>query len=214
MRQAPDHVQKRWHTLMHRLGVNAESAQPVLEELVSAYTEPGRHYHTMHHIAALLDLLEHHGAHVTDSNAIELAIFFHDAVYVPTRFDNEAASAWLARAKLTALRLPQALVARVEQLVLATEHGRLPSEQDDADLALFLDLDLAVLATDPSAYTAYAQAIRAEYEMVPDEIYRQGRQRVLSHFLSRPRIYRTDRLHALWDAAARANLGTELARLA
>jgi predicted metal-dependent HD superfamily phosphohydrolase len=204
----------RWCALLARLGVDPDAAAATLADLVHAYSEQGRHYHTLDHIAALFHLLDRHGAGLIDRNAVELAIFFHDAVYAPTRSDNEEQSAALARERLTALGLPAALVASVADLVLATQHGSEPSaQQDDADMALLLDLDLSILAADRPAYAAYAQAIRSEYAVYPDLIYRPGRRRVLGEFLARPRIYRTGLLHELWDAAARANLAWELAEL-
>jgi len=208
-----EQVEVRWRALFDRLGVDAGAAGSALAELVGAYSEDGRHYHTLDHIAALLHLLDRHGQGLVDRKAVELAIFFHDAVCVPTRSDNEAESAALASARLTALGLPAALVARVADLILATRHGTEHAEPDDADLALLVDLDLSILAADRPRYAAYAQAIRSEYAVYPDVVYLPGRRHVLGQFLARPRIYRTSRLHELWDAAARANLAWELAEL-
>jgi predicted metal-dependent HD superfamily phosphohydrolase len=41
-------------------------AQAVLDELVGAYSEPHRHYHTIEHVASLLRLLDEHGRGVLD----------------------------------------------------------------------------------------------------------------------------------------------------
>jgi predicted metal-dependent HD superfamily phosphohydrolase len=206
-------LEARWRALLDRLGVGAGAAAPTFAELVRAYSESGRHYHTLDHIAALLHLLDQYGEGLADPGAVELAIFFHDAVYIPTRSDNEAESATLARARLTALVLPPGLIGRVAELILATRHGIEHVEQHDADLALLLDLDLSVLAADRPIYEGYARAIRSEYAVYPDEVYRPGRRRVLGQFLARSRIYQTSRLHGLWDAAARANLTWEFAEL-
>jgi predicted metal-dependent HD superfamily phosphohydrolase len=204
----------RWRTILDRLGIDADAAGPTFADLVRAYSEPDRHYHTLDHIAELFHQLDRHGEDLADRNAVELAIFFHDAVYAPTRSDNEEQSAALARQRLAALALPAALAARVADLVLATRHGSEQSaQQDDADLALLLDLDLSVLAADRPVYAAYAQAIRSEYAVYPDAVYLPGRRHVLGQFLARSRIYQTNRLHELWDAAARTNLAWELAQL-
>lgn len=208
-----DALDLSWHNLMGRLAIAANAGDPVLAELVRAYTQPGRHYHTLDHIAALLRLLDTHGREVIDRDAVELAVFFHDAVYDPVRSDNEAASAALAGKRLTTLNLPIGLVAKVERYILATRHdagGWLP---DDADLALLLDLDLAVLGAERSVYAAYGQAIRSEYGTYPDDVYRAGRKKVLSAFLARPQIYGTPVLQALWEAPARDNLAWEIAEL-
>src|SRR5262245_30168638 len=128
-------VEARWRALFDRLGVDVGAASTTLGELVDAYSEEGRHYHTLDHIGALLHQLDRHDEGLVDRNAVELAIFFHDAVYVPTRSDNEAESAALAHERLTALGLSAALVARVADLILATRHGGGPCEpHGDEDL--------------------------------------------------------------------------------
>jgi predicted metal-dependent HD superfamily phosphohydrolase len=204
----------RWRALIAGFGVDPDTAAATFDGLVDAYSEQGRHYHTLDHLAALFVLLDRHGEGLANRGAVELAIFFHDAVYAATRSDNEERSAALARERLTALGLPALLVARVADLVLATRHGSEPAApQDDAEMGLLVDLDLSILAADRPVYAAYAQAIRSEYAVYPDLIYRPGRRRVLGQFLARPRIYRTRRLHELWDAAARANLAWEIAEL-
>ena len=204
-----------WRTLFGRLGIAEIATTAVLNELARAYSEPGRHYHNLDHIAALLQLLDRHGEAIRNRDAIEFAIFFHDAVYVPARSDNEAASAALARARLTELGAGDALVSEVERLILATRHGASIADADsDPDLALLLDLDLSILGAERPAYAVYAHAIRSEYAIVPDMLYRPGRRRVLAEFLARPRIYATPRLHDLWEEAARANLEWESTTLA
>lgn len=176
-----------------------------------AYAEPHRHYHTIEHIASLLRLLDEHGHEVMDHDAMVLAILFHDIVYDPVRHDNEEASAGVAAERLAQLDLPDRLIIKVRRYILATRHGESAGAIDDTDLALLLDLDLSVLAAEPSLYRAYAQAIRREYAHVPDELYRSGRRQVLEGFLARERIFRTE-LH--WEEAARANLAGEIAGLA
>ena len=121
---------------------------------------------------------EHH-------DALVLAILFHDAVYDATRKDNEAASARLARLHLTDLGVAPGMIARVEALILATRHGG-EAAADDHDMALLVDLDLAILAATPERYAAYAAAIRREYAHVPEDQFRTGRAAVLTGFLAQP----------------------------
>jgi predicted metal-dependent HD superfamily phosphohydrolase len=205
-------VSSTWRDLTRRHGCDTDSVESTLEELVRAYAEPHRHYHTLNHIADLLHLLEEHEG-VSDEDSVTLAILFHDAVYDPARQDNEAASADLAREQLTLLGFPPQLRVKVEHYILATQHSASLPAAGDADLQVLLDLDLSVLAASPDRYRAYAQAIRQEYAVVPDELYRPGRRRVLALFLAQPHIYRTERLRALWEAPARQNLSSEIAAL-
>jgi predicted metal-dependent HD superfamily phosphohydrolase len=85
-------VSDAWRDLVRRHGHGVPSAESTLEELVRAYAEPHRHYHTLDHVADLLRLWEKHGG-ASDAGAVRLAILFHDAVYDPMRRDNEAARA-------------------------------------------------------------------------------------------------------------------------
>lgn len=141
-----------------------------------------------------------------------LAILFHDVVYDATRADNEAASARFAHQMLSDLGVNKAVIARVEALILATRHGE-PLSRMDGDMALLVDIDLAILAATPDAYAAYAGAIRREYAHVPADQFGSRRAGVLVGFLARPRIYTTAALTGLWEARARANLTAEIAAI-
>jgi predicted metal-dependent HD superfamily phosphohydrolase len=79
-----------------------------------------------------------------------------------------------------------------------------------ADLAGFLDLDLAVLALPPERYDRYRRHIRAEYAHVPDQAFRTGRAAVLRKFADAPRLYRRAALRDALETAARENLRREL----
>ncbi|MFZ0848350.1 MAG: hypothetical protein WAO08_03985 [Hyphomicrobiaceae bacterium] len=201
-----------WRELAQRQGCSAPQIQTVLDELVAAYVAPGRHYHTLEHIAALLRQLDEHGHAVVDRDALILAIIFHDVVYDARRQDNEDQSAALAQARLTSLQFADALVQKVVHYIQATQHGH-HLDIDDADLALLLDLDLSTLAVAPHEYRLYTNAIRREYGHVPDALYRLGRRQILAGFLGRSRIYRTEHLHARWEERARANISGEIAEL-
>jgi predicted metal-dependent HD superfamily phosphohydrolase len=209
-----DMFEARWRRLTTGLGVDAAAARPVLDELLAAYGDPARHYHDVRHITELLHLLDRHGRAIADLDAVELAVFFHDAFYVPTRSDNEAASAALARDRLSRLGVASGRIERVEQLVLATRHLEQAVDGSDSDLAQLVDVDLAILASPRETYADYARAIRAEYSVFPDDRYRPGRRRVLQAFLARKRIYLTPHLHDQWEEAARANLAWEIDTLA
>jgi len=210
---ALDQVQRCWNALVSRQGCDPLAAGAMLEDTVRAYGEPHRSYHTLDHIAALLALLDRHGADAADRDALTLAILFHDVVYDPTRQDNEEASARWAVARLDPLGFPADLRAKVERHIVATRHDRAIDPIGEADLALLLDLDLSILAAPPDKYRAYAQSVRREYAFVPDRLYRSGRRRVLEGFLQRARIYLTEPLRAAWEQPARDNLAAEIARL-
>ena len=142
---------------------------------------------------------------------VELALWFHDAVYDPQRKDNEERSADWARASVLAAGCSAEIAGRVAALVLATKSHAAPA--GDADAALLLDVDLAILGAAPGRFDEYERQIRAEYAHVPEAEFRARRKQVLQGFVERQRIYATDAFHDALEARARTNLATSLADL-
>lgn len=203
-------LRSRWQALLPTSDCQSSAASAAFEELVRAYSLPERYYHSLHHISALLNLVDEQAASFVDRSTVELAIFYHDAVYDSRRRDNEDQSARLADVRLGALGIPKPQLRRISALIAATNHGVAALDLADGDLMRFLDLDLSVLAAPRSDYDRYAAAIRAEYAIYPDADYRIGRARVLRSFLERRRLFHCDDLHARWDGAARDNMRAEL----
>ena len=193
-----------WAELAAELDLDAEPANDIGFDLAACYTEPHRHYHTMEHITAVL-------GHLRDLNTAtptaRLAAFFHDAIYEPTRTDNEAQSAELAREVLTAVNRPEAN--DVAAIVLATAAHQLP-DHGPRDTAAFLDADLAVLAAPPGVYDQYTVNVRSEYRHIDDASFRSGRLAILQGFVGRDRLFFTTPGQARFEAAARANLQREI----
>ncbi len=177
--------------------------------VVDAWGEPHRRYHDLHHLAAVLGLVHELGAAAADPAAVALAAWYHDVVYDPRRDDNEQVSAERARAGLRGL-VPAARLDEVVRLVLLTAGH--DAADGDANGAVLCDADLAVLATPPEAYAAYASAVRAEYGHLPDEVFTAGRIAVLESLLALPALYRLPAT-AGWEPRARANLAAELTLL-
>jgi predicted metal-dependent HD superfamily phosphohydrolase len=191
-------------------GVGAIPHGDLFTELSAAYAQPSRHYHTRRHVAACLRELQRWRDLAERSNEIAVALWFHDAVYDTHRADNEARSADWASRYLDAARAPRDAIARIAAMIRATASH----VADDADTALLLDIDLAILGASPRVFASYDRAIRAEYAWVPELEYRQARHRVLASFLDRATIYQTAPLRERYEARARANLTKLLKKLA
>lgn len=181
----------------------------VVAQLTAAYAEPQRAYHTAVHIGEVLGWFDvvHEEVGWHEPVDVYLAVVFHDAVYDPTRHDNEARSAELAR------QLVAASDRTVHLIELTARHGRLSRDDVDHDAAHFLDSDTAILGAAPAAFDAYDAGVAFEYQHVPRDAYRAGRRAFLETMLARERIFFTDFFHARLDAPARANLARALARL-
>jgi predicted metal-dependent HD superfamily phosphohydrolase len=177
------------------------------DELVAAYTAPGRHYHNLKHIEDCLGAL----AGVKNLAAAEReilteAIWWHDVVYDATRSDNEELSARLAEQHIRPDLGPE-----VGRLIRLTKSHQVASE--DRLGAILISIDLSILGAEPARYDAYAAAIRKEYAHVGDGDYRAGRAKVLSLFAARPFIFPDADFAARYDRQARQNLARELASL-
>jgi len=186
-------------------------AQEKLDQLLKCYLEKHRHYHTPVHLSSMFLLAEEYAAQLQQRKLVDLAIFYHDVVYDPLKSDNEEWSADKAQEDLSALGLRSEEIARVCQLILATKKHE--ASAANKDLCFFLDFDLAVLGASWESYAVYAAAIRREYSVYPDLIYKPGRRKVLQHFLQMPAIFKTGEMRARFEAQARANLEKELAEL-
>ncbi len=184
-------------------------------ELAALYASPDRHYHGMSHIDAMLRLMDSHRGALADPEAVEAAIWFHDAVYDSRRSDNEARSAELARERL-ASRAEPAKLDRIVAMIEATASHNLPTlagQHALDDAAMFLDMDLAVLGSPPQQFDAYEAAVRREYAWVDEKSWRLGRTSVLQRFLDRPSIFHSALFRTTYEKQARDNIARSLAAL-
>ena len=186
-----------WNELQHTPPLG------LYEQLLQAYNEPQRHYHTLQHLAECLQL-QSESAHLAQRPAeIAIALWFHDAVYDVKAHDNEARSADWAVTALQAAGVGAEVQARVHALIMATEHTTAPLE---GDAALLVDIDLAILGAAPARFAEYERQIRQEYAWVPEDVFVEKRRAVLQSFMSRPHIYNTTFFHQMLEASARVNL--------
>jgi predicted metal-dependent HD superfamily phosphohydrolase len=210
----------RWLEFCRRIGAGG-AAEEVFADLDRRYREPGRHYHTWAHVADCLRELRRARPAPREAAALELAVWFHDAVYDPARQDNEERSAALAARWASALGLPPALSRQASRLILATRHvgpdepegvanASAPGEPGEA---LLRDIDLAVLGGCWARFLRYERRIAREYSGLPRERFRAGRAELLRGFLRRPALYSTPEFRRRFERRARENLGRALARL-
>src|SRR5436305_3380271 len=92
-------AEDRWKALW-RAARAREAPDGWYERLTLAYSEPERHYHNQQHIAECLHEFDRAAHLAQQPQAIEFALWFHDATYDPKAGDNEEKSASLASACL------------------------------------------------------------------------------------------------------------------
>ncbi|MGX5846728.1 HD domain-containing protein [Mesorhizobium sp. PL10] len=190
--------------------------EPLKRELSGFYRAEDRYYHNLGHIEAMLALAEDYSASLHDFEAVEAAIWFHDAIYDSKAKDNEAQSAALAE-KMLAGRADPVRLSRITAMILATATHQLPSFDDAAamrDASLFLDMDLSILGTAPDAFDDYERAVRQEYAWVEEPMWRAGRSAVLKSFLARDHIFHTEEFRRRFEPQARQNIARSIETLA
>ena len=200
---------ERWSALWRSVNAKADPL-PVYDELVSLHAEPHRHYHNLRHISECLAEFDSLKQLARQPLAVELAIWFHDAVYDPRATDNEERSAELAKRRITEAGGTQELCSSVVALVMATKTHD-PSVHPDAPL--LVDVDLSILGKPKERFDEYETQIRAEYSWVPEATFAAKRAEILERFLARKRIYSTELVFNKYENQARKNLENSLRQL-
>src|SRR4030095_7297706 len=90
------------------------------DRLIGRYSEPHRAYHTVQHLEECFREFEGAFGLAESPGAVDLALFFHDAIYDTHARDNEEKSAELAREMLIGVEAPAWLLSYVHDLILVT----------------------------------------------------------------------------------------------
>lgn len=202
-------LEQRWTAMWKRLGAQGD-ANAVYNDLVARYSEPHRAYHTLQHIGHCLDELDQVRHLAANPDAVELALWYHDAVYDTKAKDSEERSAALAVEMVRSASLPDNLGQSVASLIMATKHSAVPT---DSDVQLLVDIDLSILGQAEEKFDEYERQVRKEYEWVPQDAFVAGRSTILKSFLNRPNIYATQFFRNKYETQARRNIARSLARL-
>lgn len=187
--------------------INEEHAAALSDHILDYYTQ-GLSYHNLSHIYTFLQIADCLKSEIQQPLAFYWAILFHDAIYNPRKKDNESKSAQLATRELERWLKPNDL-SQVDSLILSTAK-HFPLKEKDSDHLLFLDIDLSILASDPTIYKQYALAVRKEYKHVPGFLYRYARKKVLKSFLERSTIFYTKTFQKWGGTKARTNIQNEI----
>ncbi|MEO4208760.1 HD domain-containing protein [Acinetobacter pittii] len=176
--------------------------QKIYDELIAAYSEKQRAYHTVQHLYECLSLYELIRSELNDPYSVALALWFHDAVYDPEAKDNELKSVELFEQAM-AQDLSSDTLEKIKRWILATQKHALT---DETDLQFLLDIDLAILAATPERFIQYEQQIQQEYSWVDPEVYSIKRKQVLIHFYQSEPLYQTVYFQKNFELNAKDNL--------
>ena len=124
--------------LLQVYAIDHQTIADCWQNIVTHYQQPHRHYHTLHHIQALLEQFDGIKDQLKQPESVLLAIFYHDVIYQTQgkpAMSNERQSAAYFIAELGGF-LPIDLQNRVVELIIATEKHELV-DTNDSDMAYF-----------------------------------------------------------------------------
>ena len=198
----------RFNTLWQRAGARNNST-PAFDVLVDYYSEPHRRYHTARHVRDCLETYDSAVPVLANNDAVEMALWFHDVVYIVGQTDNELCSAALFRS-LSEGYLPSDFSEQVVRLIMATRHNQAPTAADEQ---FAMDVDLDGLAKPWNAFINDTQLLRQENSATDDKTFRGNVRGFFERLLAHPSIYATAHFEVKSEAIARSNIERLLAEL-
>lgn len=176
-------------------------------EIEKNYSSKKRHYHTLQHLDNLLAQLTDVKGEIQNWNTILFTLYYHDIVYNSLKSDNEEKSAELAEKRMKQISVSIDTIELCENQILATKSH---IKSTDSDTNYFTDADLSVLGQNWETYSMYYKNVRKEYSIYPDFVYNPGRKKVLNHFLSMDKIFKTDFFYKKYERQAKQNIQKEI----
>lgn len=179
------------------------------DQLAEYYRSPDRGYHNLKHIAEMLNLFQIHRDQFSHPDEVYLAILLHDAIYNAARKDNEFKSAQLAEEFIERHIMNKNIdVKLVMKLIeLTALHGDDISDIDD-ETRIFLDMDMAILASSEKRLIEYEKGVFKEYsELYTKAEYRDGRKDFLKSLLDKKTpVYLSGLFQEKYESTAEKNI--------
>jgi len=180
-----------------------DNSEAVYKQLVDAYNEPHRVYHSLRHIQSCLTVFDEISDLLDNPDAVELAIWFHDIIYKIDDKQSEQLSANFF------MRLTDGLFTNecrdsVYQHIMATRHDC--SEITNKDTKLMVDIDLSSFGLPWADFITDSKNVRAEMGHLSDAQYNQKQMSFHQSLLNQPTFFNSDYFHEHYEDQARSNL--------
>jgi len=173
----------------------------VFAELRRLYGSPDRHFHTLNHIGDCIRHVDEVARLLADADAVELALWFHDAVYEQGAATNERKSAEMFLERSAGAS--PVFRRRVCGLILATLHA---DTVRGHDRRFIVDIDLAGFGASWDEFMCKGALIRAEFPDLTDAEFYAKQVPFLQRLQQRPYIFATDYYRDRCEATAQDNL--------
>lgn len=203
-----DFTQRFQKFLMRFIGtdMSEERAGTIGRTLVASMSDSNLHYHTPVHILSMFQFAEKNELEISAVN--ELAIWFHDAVYIPGSIGcnevNERCSGHFMKALMDPF-LNESISQKACSAICATAN-HLDVEVSPEHI-LLLDLDLCGFALNQEAIN---NCIRRENPELEDDQFNERRRTFLQALLSRGFVYRSVVFQDRFEKLALENIYAQL----
>lgn len=177
------------------------AAAAVYGELTRLLDGPDRRFHNSSHIADCLARFDEVAPLLHDRDAVEMAIWFHDAIYVPGDPTNERRSAELFLLRSEGAR--PLFRRRVCALIMTTKRAVAARGNDRKFID---DIDLAGFGASWEEFMRHGDLLRDEFAAQNDGEYYGGLAAFIAMLRARPHFFGTDYYRARHEPAARRNL--------
>ncbi len=240
LKEQYSNLEERWDLTLQKSEIEkTEETDLIFADILNAYNEINRFYHTADHLVYSFDILDKlfPTLEVDIAPSVEMALWFHD-YYYDEKPDGERRSAIKAIKILNELGayhsgsfkdylLDRTTYDKNGEVIekempkpsskfflnlfdMICRTNHQDSEFVDRPTRILLDVDLAILAADENIYDEYAKNIRKEYSWCLDKDYYEGRKFVLNNFLNR-HLFRTKECEdAGFEKRAKGNIRREL----
>ena len=186
-----------------------DGADAVFGELDALYREPHRRYHTRAHVEHCLYLFDLAADRMDEPDAIEMALWFHDAIYDVPPERNELRSAELFAARAGG-RGPERFRSKVHRLIMVTTHREPPETLDES---FMVDIDLSSFGLPWEEFLRDSIAVREEFMHVPDAEFYPRHRKFVESLVARPAFCFTEFFRDRHEAQARENIERLFARI-
>ncbi len=190
----------------HAFVQDADVPAKVFDQLLVMYSEQWRSYHNTEHITASIGYFDACKDHADFADAIELAIWFHDCVYVLGAADNEAKSRDWFLQKSEDYLVP-ALRQTVDVLIMDTRHIDIPKTDDGK---LIADIDLTSFGLPWDEYMKDSLAVQSEFPPQPADSVASGKRAFLKNLVKDGQIYYSDYYLQNFERKAQENVQRHL----
>ena len=180
-----------------------DNSGEIHQRLLDGYREPQRHYHTLAHIEQCLGMFDQCKSLASEPDALELAVWFHDAIFEPGKPDNEKRSAQLYL-QLSKGVHDEKTRSLVDRLIMATLHDG--SSMTDSDAKYMVDIDLSSFGLSWEEFLQDSQNLRRESAALSDAEYYRRKTDFQNWLLAKERFYQSDYFAERLETRARANL--------